>query len=256
MGRPIALLTDFGLRDHYVGVMKGAILSVNPDARIVDLTHEIDSQDIASAYFLLQNSYPYFPKRTIFVAVVDPGVGTERAVLGVETAKYLFLAPDNGLLGFLGRDEKIRRIVRMENAKYFRPSVSTTFHGRDVFAPVAAHLSRGVPLARMGPTIRAMQRIPVPTATSEAGGMTGSVVSIDRFGNLITNIPGDRILPGGTVRVGKAVIRDLAQTYGNRKPGQVLAYIGSSGALEIAVNGGHAARRLGVRVGGSVRVAR
>ncbi|MBI2901690.1 MAG: SAM-dependent chlorinase/fluorinase [Planctomycetes bacterium] len=251
-----ALLTDFGLKDHYAGVVKGVILSVCPDARIVDLSHDVESQDVAAAYFLLENSYRFFPGGTLFVVVVDPGVGTERAVVGVETADFTFLAPDNGVLGFLDREERIRRIVRVTNGKYFLQPVSNTFHGRDVFAPVAGHLLRGVDLGKMGERTDSLTRLTVPAAREEPGAILGSVVSIDKFGNLITNIPSEKLPPGRGVRVevGQGVIRGISRTYSGRKPDELLACVGSGGAVEIAVNRGSAARRLGVRVGQPVRV--
>lgn len=253
MRGPIALLTDLGVKDHYVGVMKGVVLSVHPGAAIVDLSHEVESHDVMTAYFLLQNSYRYFPKGTIFVVVVDPGVGTERSIIGVETTDFTFLAPDNGVLGFLGREEKIRRIVKITNPKYFLQPVSNTFHGRDIFAPVAAHLAKGVDLGKMGEKAAAFTRFQTPSVQEERGAVVGEIVAIDRFGNLITNI---RKVPEGNVevRVGAAVVREISKTYGARKARELLAYLGSSGALEIAINKGNAAKKLGVKVGDAVRV--
>lgn len=256
LNRTIALLTDFGLRDPYVGVMKGVILSVHPAARIVDLSHDIASQDVTAAYFFLENSYRYFPPGTLFVAVVDPGVGTERAVIGVEAGGRLFLAPDNGILGFLERLEKIRRIVRIDDPKYFLHPVSNTFQGRDIFAPVAAHLSRGVDLGRMGRETRSLVRLSVSVPRSDRGKIVGEVISVDRFGNLVTNIPADRVPRIRPVRVfvAKKCVGEVCETYGSRKPGRTLAYFGSGGSLEIAVNLGNAARELGVGVGTTVTV--
>jgi S-adenosyl-L-methionine hydrolase (adenosine-forming) len=254
----IALLTDLGLKDHYVGVMKGTILSVHPDAKIVDVSHDVEMHDITTAYFLLQNSYRYFPKGTIFVVVVDPGVGTERSIIGVETTDFTFLAPDNGVLGFLGREEKVRRIVTITNSRYFLQPVSNTFHGRDIFSPVAAHLAKGVDLGKMGEEAETFTRFQTPAPkVVDPGSVVGEVVAIDRFGNLITNITKDR-LPGGSVQieVGGAVVREISKTYGARKTRELLAYLGSSGALEIAINKGNAAKKLGVRVGDAVRVTK
>jgi len=254
--RPIVLLTDFGLRDPYVGILKGVILSVHPTAQIVDLTHDVGSQDLASAYVLLRDSYRYFPRGTIFVSVVDPGVGTDRSIIGIQTRDFVFLAPDNGILGFLQHDRQVRRIVRIENAKYFRPTVSSTFHGRDIFAPVAGHLSRGLNLGQLGSAIRSIRSLKLPKATSTPAGVSGEVVAVDRFGNLVTNIPADRLSSPGTVciRVGRREILGVAGTYADRKAGKTLAYVGSTGFLEIAVNRGDAARKLNVRVGQAVRV--
>jgi S-adenosylmethionine hydrolase len=254
----VALLTDFGLRDPYVGVMKGVILSVNPDARIIDLSHDVPSQSILEAYFLLSNTYRYFPAGTVFVAVVDPGVGTDRAILAVETDRYLFLAPDNGLLGFLDRESAIRRIVRVSEKKYFLRPVSNTFHGRDIFAPVAGHLSRGLDPGKLGPETSAMVRItpPTPQVTRE-GIIRGEVVRVDRFGNLITNIPGDSLAQVGgklEIRVGRAVLRELCRSYGDAPKGKLIAVVGSTGHLEISVNKGNAQKRTGARAGSTVRI--
>ncbi len=253
-GRPIVLLTDFGWKDHYVGVVKGVILTSHPDARIIDLSHDIDPQDIASAHILLKNAYPYFPRKTVFVAVVDPGVGTERKIIGVETPDYTFLAPDNGLLGFLGTDEPVRRIVEITRKRYFRNPVSNTFHGRDIFAPVAASLSQGTPLREMGPSRKDMVRLLAPGPRIRQGEIEGRVISIDRFGNLVTDIP-EKALPRGkelTISVGKSRIRGLSRTYGSKK--RTLALIGSDGMLEISINRGNAAEKLAVSVGTPVRV--
>ncbi len=253
----IALLTDFGLKDHYVGVMKGVILSVNPDARIIDISHDIGSQDILDAYFLLSNTYRYFPPGTVFVAVVDPGVGSDRAVVAVRTDRYVFLAPDNGLLGFLHKDGAVERAVQVREEKFFLHPVSNTFHGRDVFAPVAAHLSRGVDLAELGPEVETIQRIrtPAPKVTKE-GVIVGEVVSIDRFGNLVTNIPGDRFAGADRVevRIGKTAIRDLSKSYAATKKGSLLAVVGSTGNLEISVNRGNAREKTRAKVGDVVKV--
>ncbi len=252
----IALLTDFGLKDHYVGVMKGAILRINPEARIIDVSHDIDSQNVLDAYFLLSNTYHYFPDGSIFVTVVDPDVGTDRAILAVRTDRYLFLAPDNGILGFLARKKEIRGMVRVTNPKYFLHPVSDTFHGRDIFAPVAAHLSRGVGLGKLGPKAEAMVRIqePVPHVGRE-GVIVGEVISIDRFGNLITNIPGDRLSAADVIeiRTGRHAIRKLSRSYTAGRRGEVIALVGSTGNIEIAVNRGDAREKTGMNVGDVIR---
>jgi S-adenosylmethionine hydrolase len=254
----VALLTDFGLRDPYVGVMKGVILSVHPDARIIDLSHDVPSQAVLEAYFLLSNTYRYFPVGTVFVAVVDPGVGTDRAILAVETGRYLFLAPDNGLLGFLEKEGAIRRIVRVQEKKYFLQPVSNTFHGRDIFAPVAGHLSRGLNPGRLGPEVDTLVRIapPAPQVTRE-GVIRGEVVRVDHFGNLITNIPADSLAQVGgklEIRVGRSVLRNISRSYGDAPKGKLIAVIGSTGHLEISVNQGNAQKKTGARVGAPVRI--
>ncbi len=253
----IALLTDFGLKDHYVGVMKGVILRINRNVRIIDISHDIPSQGILDAYFLLSNTCNYFPDGTLFVTVVDPGVGSEREILAVETDRHFFLAPDNGILGFLEKEGRIRRAVRVRNRKYFLSPVSNTFHGRDIFAPVAAHLSLGVDLRRLGPPAERLERIapPTPRVTRE-GVIVGQIVSIDHFGNLVTNIPGERLSPADTVeiRVGKAVIHRLTRSYTEGKKGGLLALVGSTGHVEISVSGGDARKKTGAKAGDPVRI--
>jgi hypothetical protein len=256
-GSLIALLTDFGLKDHYAGVMKGVILRINPAVRIVDISHDVASQDVFGAYFTLANSFAYFPDGTVFAAVVDPGVGTERAVIAVETDRHLFLAPDNGLLGFLEKEGKIGRIVRVTNRRYFLEPVSSTFHGRDIFAPVAAHLSLGIDLGELGPPVERLVRLeaPAPKVTRE-GVIVGEIISIDRFGNLVTNISGARLPESDAleVRIGKKSIRGLSATYGAGRKGALLAIVGSTGNVEISVNQGSAKKKTGARVGDIIRV--
>jgi S-adenosylmethionine hydrolase len=253
----VALITDFGLKDHYVGVMKGVILGVNPEARIIDISHGVGSQDVLDAYFLLSNTYPFFPDGTVFVAVVDPGVGGDRAVVAIESGRHIFLAPDNGLLGFLEKEGGIRRIVRVENNRFFLKPISNTFHGRDIFAPVAGHLSRGLDLAQLGPELGEIQRISTPAPrTIREGVIVGEVVSIDRFGNLVTNIPGDRLSPADQVqvKVGKATIRGLSTSYTSARKGEYVAVVGSTGNLEVSINKGDARKKTGAKVGDVVRV--
>lgn len=253
----VALLTDFGVRDHYVGVVKGVILSVNPDARLVDISHEVSAQDVAGAYFLLQNAYGWFPRGTLFVAIVDPGVGTERAVLFVETSRHFFLAPDNGLVSFLQTSDSVRSIRRVTNRKLMLPGISSTFHGRDIFAPVAGHLSMGLDPSKVGPPVKAMRTLRTSAPRVEREGVVvGEVASVDTFGNLITNIPVGKLLEadGVEVRVGRKSLRGLSETYARRPKGTLVAVPGSGGMLEIAVSGGSAAKSLGAKPGDIVRV--
>ena len=238
----VALLTDYGLQDAYVGTMKGAILSTNPSARIIDLTHDVPPQDVGEGSRVLAAALPYFPDGTVFVAVVDPGVGTDRAIVGVETDRHILLAPDNGLLGFLPRK---RRIVRISDSKYFLKPVSNTFHGRDIFAPVAGRLAKGVDLARFGPAVKKVATLPEDAR--------GRVVAIDRFGNAITNIPGDRVPRGARIKVGRTVVKSLSRTYGDVRKGAILALVGSSGYVEISVNQG-SALKAGIHKGDTVTV--
>jgi S-adenosylmethionine hydrolase len=251
----VALLTDYGLQDPYVGILKGALLSVHPKARIVDLTHEIPPQDVREGRRVLEAAVPYFPKGTVFVAVVDPGVGTDRSILAVETDRYFFLAPDNGLLGFLRGERRIRKIVEVREARYFRQPVSKTFHGRDIFAPVAARIAGGLDLGRLGPRARSLPGIDVDTPAPDGRGVDGRVVSVDRFGNLITDIPVSS-LPADRIRitVGRRTLRSLSRTYADAKKGELIALVGSTGHLEISVNQGSASRVTRLKKGTLVRV--
>lgn len=248
----VALLTDFGHKDHYVGVMKGVLLSVCPDARIVDLCHEVAPQDVEGASFLLKGAWPWFPEGTVFVSVVDPGVGSGRAVVAMEAERRIFLAPDNGLLGFL-RD-RARRIVRVENEALFLKPLSRTFHGRDLFAPVAGRLARGLDLAKLGPRAASIRGRDLPRPRAVGDGLEGRIMAVDTFGNLITNVPGAGLREPLAIRVGRSRIGRMRKAYAEAKVGELFGIVGSTGRLEISVNRGSAARKTGARVGDPVRV--
>jgi S-adenosylmethionine hydrolase len=253
----VALLTDYGLQDPYVGVMKGALLSVNPEARIVDLTHEIPPQDILEGARVLAAARGYFPDGTVFVAVVDPGVGSERGIVGVETDRQIFLAPDNGLLGFLG--DSIERIVRIGESESVLKPLSRTFHGRDIFAPIAGRLSRGADLGQFGAPLQQLCTLEVsPPRRRSDGSVQGEVVAIDRFGNLITNIPAGMLPdgPGLRITLGRKVLRQLSRSYADAPKGALLALVGSTGHLEISVNQGSASKAVRSRRGDRVLVTR
>lgn len=249
----IALLTDFGSRDNYVGAMKGVILSVAPSAVIVDITHEVAAQDIREAAYTLRACYRDFPAGTIFVTVVDPGVGSDRRALVVESDGYYFVGPDNGLLSFIFRDKS--RVFALTNERYFRLPISTTFHGRDIFAPVAAHLSRGVRAEEFGPPVSDFICLLEINARVFEGGVEGAVIHIDRFGNIVTNITaGD--LPGAyTVELGGAIVENRRKFYAEAAKDEVFSIMGSAGFLEISVRDGSAAEVLGVQRGQKVSVA-
>ena len=237
----VVLLTDFGTRDPYVALMKGVLLGIHRRAMLVDLTHEIGPQDVAGAARLLRQAHPFFPDGTIFVCVVDPGVGTKRRIVGVETDRHRFLAPDNGLLGFLQEEGLVRRAVSIENRDFFRSEVSNTFHGRDVIAPAAGHLCSGLDLKHLGPAVRSIATLPAEAAPVRRpdGSVAGRVVRIDRFGNLLTDIPMAMLKPLGPkarVKVGKRDVGPVRKMYGEAKPGEPVAVIDSSGFLEVAVN--------------------
>jgi len=186
--RFISLTTDFGLSDWFVGTMKGVIYRINPRVTVVDLTHDLLPGDIRAGSFALAAAYRYFPKGTIHVAVVDPGVGTDRKAIAVRTADYFFVGPDNGVLSFALRKERIKSIHALENKTHFLKPLSQTFHGRDIFAPVAAELSRGLAIRKLGPAVHDLVHLPWPEPRHRQGSIKGEVVYIDRFGNAITNI--------------------------------------------------------------------
>jgi len=251
--KPITLTTDFGLDDWFVGAMKGVILRIAPHVPVVDVTHAIEPGDIRAGAFALAAAYRYFPAGTIHVAVIDPGVGSERAGVVVESENYVFVGPDNGVFSFALRGERLRSIHRLENPQYQLAEVSRTFHGRDIFAPTAAYLSRGVPVAKFGPRQHELVSLEWPEPVAARGGWRGEVVYIDRFGNCITNLPASRVLASGTtgVKAGTKAV-PVRETYAAVKIGRPVAVIGSSGLLEIAVNGGNAAKMLKLKVGSDV----
>jgi len=255
----ITLTTDFGAADHFVGTMKGVILSIQPAAQIVDITHQVLPFDVLDGGFTIAQAYHYFPKKTIHVVVVDPGVGSTRRPLLVEAAGQCFIAPDNGVLSMLFSREaaKVRHIT---NERYFLKQVSRTFHGRDVFAPVAAHLAAGVTPARFGPRIQDHLRLgfDTPSRTGKKT-WTGSVLKIDRFGNMITNLHIDEFPQLETrafeLKVGPARVTRLALTFTECSPEELFAVVGSSGFLEIAVNQGSAAAQLGCGAGAPIQLS-
>jgi len=261
----ITLLTDFGSRDEYVGLMKGIILSINPSATIVDITHQIDRQDIVQAAYAIQAAYRYFPAGSVHLLVVDPGVGTQRALLALEMEKQYFVAPDNGALTLLFNQNNTTSLVRLTNSDFFLDTVSRTFHGRDIIAPVGAHISQGVDLHQLGADITPANAVwleNIHPRISDTGEIVGSVVAVDHFGNLISNIdyqmltrlaqtaPENKL----RIRIGSHTLDGLSQTYENGAGNTALGLIGSRGFLEVAVNKGNAARILKAGKGDPVRV--
>lgn len=239
--RLITLLSDFGLNDVYVGVMKGVIAHVNPTLTIIDLTHEVPPQNIQSAQFSLMSAYPYFPPETVHVAVVDPGVGSTRRPIAVERADGILIGPDNGI--FTGLLDQAIQVVELTRSSYWRVSEpSNTFHGRDIFAAVAAHIASGVSFSEVGEPIdpALLVQRPLPICVSTAAGIVGSVQHIDRFGNVITNIPGNFVQnQSWSIAIGKRIIPGC-RTYEEVNVSEPLALVGSHGWVEIAVNGGDA----------------
>jgi len=255
----ITLTTDFGLTDWFVGTMKGVILEIVPKARIVDITHAILPSDIRAGAFALRSAYGHFPKGTIHVAVVDPGVGTSRRAIGVRTKNHVFVGPDNGVLAWALACEKIIAVHSLDDTKFFLSNVSQTFHGRDVFAPVAAHLANGLPIRTLGQKLYDYERLPWPKPRLQRSKITGEVVYIDQFGNVITNLdtaalPRMEASAGIEVRLGRKSIGTLSPSYSSVPKGRPIAIIGSTGFLEIGINQGHAARALRISIGTPVTV--
>ncbi len=246
----ITLLTDFGLIDEYAGVMKGVILSRNPNAQIVDITHNVPPQDVAGASFVLMSSHLYFPASTVHVAVVDPGVGSDRRILAAKHAGQFFLAPDNGLLWPVLKENSNAQIISVTNKKYFLSEISGTFHGRDIFAPVAASISNGLDISLLGESIglEDMVKSSLSGSVESNGQLVGGVVWIDRFGNLATDITqarleqfsGERSFYDVQIKAGDQTIYGLVRTYADAPQKLLAAMIGSRGFLEIAVPNGSA----------------
>ena len=257
----IALLTDFGTRDHYVGAMKGVMLAVCPDATLVDLSHDVPAHDVRAGARLLASCYAYFPAGTVFLAVVDPGVGSARRGLAADVGDYRLVGPDKRLLSAVLHERPPKRVVELTERKYARPTLSRTFEGRDRFAPAAAWLAKGVALTSLGRGVAAYERLPCSLPVESPDGLDGVVERVDRFGNLITNLDRQRVeglLRGGAVAVrvaGREVPR-LVDTYSQAALGEVCALFGSTDHLEIAANGGRAVDSLGAAVGSPVEVRR
>ncbi len=258
--RLVTLTTDFGEGSPYVAALKGVLLSANPSARLIDLSHRIPPQDIRHAAFFLATCLLYFPAGTIHVLVIDPGVGTDRALLHIEAAGHQLLAPDNGCWTLAVDKLTDRPLVRrLSEPRFWRHPVSATFHGRDILAPVAAYLSLGGDPKELGSPVTVWVRHQLPAATLEPRRLAGEVVFVDAFGNLLTNIPGDAFLTlaSGPVRVvvGAREVTRVVRTYGEAGHGTPVALVSSSGLLEVAVAEGNAAHELGAAVGTPVVVS-
>ena len=257
MSRPvITLTTDFGQADGYVGAMKGVILSLCPDAALVDISHEIRPQAVEQAAYVLSTAVAYYPPGTVHLVVVDPGVGSERRPLAVQTERAMYVSPDNGVISLALAQDPARQAVRLAEQRYRLPSVSATFHGRDIFAPAAAHLACGASLIEMGEAlpVSALVELSISTPEPQPGGWRCVILHVDRFGNLITNF---QILPhqrGIEVSAGGRRIGPISHTFSDVAPGELLAYVGSSGYLELAAREGSAAETLSLDVGDMVQI--
>jgi S-adenosylmethionine hydrolase len=252
----ITLTTDFGTRDGYAAAVKGVILSINPQAQIAEVTHEIPADNILAGAFCIHNFCPFFPPGAIHLAVVDPGVGGKRKAVLVQSEKYLFIGPDNGIFDLALKDEQIERVIELANPKYRLQSTSSTFQGRDIFAPAAAYLSLGVSADEFGPKAERRQRLNFPEVKIETSRIIGQVIYIDNFGNLISNIR-TQLFEGRQIKgiqMGKLVISNLSRTYSAVAPGETMAYIGSSGFLELGSREDRASSVLSARVGDRIEV--
>lgn len=262
--RPVvALLTDFGVRDHYAGTMKGVVLSICPDATLVDVSHDVPPHDVLTAALELAASYRFFPAGTVFLVVVDPGVGSSRRPIAAEAGDYRFVAPDNGVLSAVFKETAPRRVVELTERRFARPTVSRTFEGRDRFAPAAAWLAKGTELKALGRTASDYVRLEIPDPTVSENGVRGEVLRVDRFGNLITNIDrrsferlGRAVDASLEIRAGEHRVGRLVSTYSEIAPGEVCSLFGSTDHLEIAANSASAAETLGLDRGAAVLVTR
>ena len=238
MRRIITITTDFGLADHYVGSMKGVILDINPECSVIDITHEIPKYDITKAALIVRNFYKYFPGDAIHVVVVDPGVGSERKPIAVESEHGIFVGPDNGVFSYVINE--VSKVFEITNKKFMLEDISSTFHGRDIFTPTAAHLSLGASVSDVGEELSSPTLLNFKQPIIIDNEITGEVIYTDSFGNLITNIPSEELSAVSEVIVGGHVIDTVATSYNDVKAGDILAIIGSSGFLEISVNQGNA----------------
>ena len=273
MARPvIALLTDFGTRDHYAGTMKGVALAICPDAALVDISHDLPAHDVLAGALELAAAYKYFPVGTIFLVVVDPGVGSSRRGIAAESGDFKFVAPDNGVLTAVLDEHAPKKVVELSERRYARPTVSRTFEGRDRFAPAAAWLAKGIELTALGRPAGNIQRldIPQPKVGGDHGDIIrGQILRVDHFGNLITNIDrktferltGDASASPGTtgsidLRVGSHVVSKVVSTYSDVGAGEICALFGSTDHLEIAANGANASEALSLGRGAAVQISR
>ncbi len=260
---PLAIITDFGYRDHYVGAMKGVIASIAPGAAVIDITHGIPAQSVVAGAIALRESWRYFPARTVFLAVVDPGVGTSRAPIAIETrAGARFVGPDNGLLWLAANEAGITRIVKLTSPRHRLTNVSATFHGRDIFAPAAAYLWRGTSISSLGPALlpTSIARLELPTPADSARELRGEVIYVDGFGNLVSNIDRPAAERFGarfrhkylSVRIEGGAAMPILDAYGDAPKGVPLAIFGSFSLLEVAVRDGNAAAHFAAGPGSSL----
>jgi S-adenosylmethionine hydrolase len=255
----VTLLTDFGTKDPYLASMKGVILNINPQCILIDITHQVSPHDIQEGAFILASSYSYFPKGTIHLSVVDPGVGSPRKPLLIATARYFFIGPDNGLFSLVLKKERVKKVVALTNQKFFLPPISTTFHGRDIFAPVAGFLSLGIKPKDFGNEIDSWGELFFPKPRVKGRELVGEILHVDTFGNLISNIHEQQLFHFGkrnlfSITIGKKVIHGLKKGYWEGKRGEPIALLGSDRFLEISIREGNAQKRLKIKRGDRIQV--
>lgn len=253
VGKIVALITDFGYKSPFVGIMKGVIKTTAPESEIIDITHNISEYSIQEAAFVLAHSYSYFPKNTVFVTVVDPGVGSNRKIVLLKTEKYYFIAPDNGILSWTIKKEKVKKIISVTNNKYFFQPVSNTFHGRDIFAPIAGHIINGIDINNFGPEISKIYKISFPEIIKINNVFQGQVLYIDKFGNVITNFTEDKfrqVLKNGLfeLRIKNKKLDRIQTSYSGIEPSKPCLIWGSFGYLEIALREDSIARLYRINV--------
>jgi len=259
----IALITDFGEDDFFAASLKGVITRINPSARIIDITHRIPSFDIVAASFVLLSSYKYFPPGTVFLVVVDPGVGSSRKVLLIKTKKFFFIAPDNGVLSLALEEETIEKLIEVKNKKFFLPELSSTFEGRDKMAPVAAWLSKGISCDEFGTEVKQYKKLKSQKPVLKGKEVIGQIVYIDKFGNLITNIPGQMLdslraksrKARPSLHVKGVEVGSFVQNYSKAKKGELVFLIDSLWMVEIAAREASAAKKLKAKTGDEVRIS-
>jgi S-adenosylmethionine hydrolase len=256
----ITLLTDFGTTGHYVASMKGVILNINPQCTLIDITHQVSPHDIQEGAFILAKTYSYFPKGTIHLSVVDPGVGGARKALLLVTQNYFFVGPDNGLFTLVAQREKVKQVVALTQKKYFLSKISSTFHGRDIFAPVAAHLSVGIKPNVFGYEVNSLKKLQFGKPVIKEGKLLGEILHIDTFGNLVTNVDEGKFLRftknrSFVIQTKGVVIDGLKKGYWEGKTGEPIALWGSGGFLEIAIREGNAQKMLRVKRGYPIQIS-
>lgn len=254
----VTLTSDFGLRDYYVSAMKGVMLQIASDLQLVDVSHEIPPQDVMAGAWVTMNSAPLYPEGTVHLVVVDPGVGTKRKPVAVKIGGQYYVGPDNGLFALVAGDESYEA-VELSNESYRREKVSDTFHGRDIFAPAAAHLANGVDINRLGKPVNELETYRWAQPIADKDGLQGWVIHIDRFGNLVTNLSEELIrktVGDDEIKIyaGNTILNQIVDTFGDVEEGEPAAYIGSAGVLEVGVNKGDAETLLGIQKGSSISI--